>query len=112
MKGKQIANYLQNYLDNILLPNIEQIVGGEVKIENLTVNIIILGTSPSKILHVFIDSIPTLNYLDKAEDFRAKKKIEKEIEDFFKYLNIPNKIKIRWNLKPTSFEPKNYDFTI
>ena len=111
MNGQQIAKYLQNYLNDVITPKIENVPGEGDKIENLLVQTILKGSSINPLLHIFIDTVPTVK-TNTTHNYRKLMKIDKDIEDFFKYLTIQNKIKVHWNKRPTGVEPKNYDFSI
>jgi hypothetical protein len=101
MNLKKIKEYLQNYLNDIILPNINT---DESLVEPITMNVsdILKGSYQPPIYHVFIQIEPhdTLKSL--------LKKTEVDIADFFKIFSINNRIKIHWNKSPAFKDTKFY----
>lgn len=110
MNKEQIKNYLQTYLDTIITPTIENLMD-EDPIDFLVVHDVIKGSFQPPVIHVFIDTNPIINE-KKASNYRKLRKLDKDIEDFFNYLTIKNKIKIHWNKRPYGVEEHNREFTI
>ena len=85
--------YLQNYLDTIVIPNLNQDRVDEDKV-SLNVYQVLKGSYQPPIYHVFIDVEP-------PHTLRADlKKIKSNISDFFKMFSINNRIKVHWNKRP------------
>jgi hypothetical protein len=95
-----IKEYLQNYVDSVLIPKINT---DESLIEPITMNVtdVLKGSYQPPIYHVFIQIEPhdTLKSL--------LKKSETDIADFFKLFSINNKIKVHWNKSP-AFKDKEF----
>ena len=83
MNLSRIEEYLQNYLDTVVIPNFNENRVDEDKI-SLNVYQIVKGSYQPPIYHVFIDVEP-------PHTLRADlKKIENNISDFFKMFSINN----------------------
>ena len=94
MDLEKIKDYLQNYLNDVILPNINT---DESLVEPITMNVtdVLKGSYQPPIYHVFIDVEP-------PHTLRADlKKIESNISDFFKMFSINNRIKVHWNKRPS-----------
>lgn len=91
MNTERIHQYLQNYIDNVVLPS-----HNEKRSEPISLNIygLRLGSYEPPIFHVFIDVEPhdTLKM--------SLLSIEKRIVDFLKVFSINSKVKIHWNKRP------------
>ncbi len=94
-----IKEYLQNYLNDVILPNVnhlQKILTDDSLVEPITMNVtnVLKGSYQPPIYHVFIQVNPhdTLKTL--------LKKSESDIADFFKVFSINNRIKIHWNKSP------------
>ena len=107
MDREQIKSYVQKYLENVIIPNIED----EDQILDVSVHEILKGSYQPPIIHVFIDTTPNLKPREASNNKKIKK-IEREIENFFKYLSIPYKIKVHFNERPVGFDNQNYDFSL
>jgi hypothetical protein len=99
MNLEKIKEYLQNYLNDIILPNVnrlQKILTDDSLVEPITMNVtdVLKGSYQPPIYHVFIQIEPhdTLKGL--------LKKSETDIADFFKIFSINNKIKVHWNKSP------------
>ena len=93
MDLEKIKDYLQNYLNDVILPNINT---DESLVEPITMNVtdVLKGSYQPPIYHVFIQIEPhdTLKSLLKNS--------ETDIADFFKIFSINNKVKVHWNKSP------------
>ena len=69
-----IKNYLENYLEDVIVPNINK-------------------------EHKFGDTPITMN-LNVLRKGSILKRMEKDIEDFLKVFSINNRVKIHWNKRP------------
>ena len=89
----KIKEYLQTYLDDVVIPNInkDESLGEPI---SMSVTYILKGSYQPPIYHVFIDMEPNW-------EGSYRKKIESDISDFMKILSIPNKLKVHWNKRPT-----------
>lgn len=94
MDTEKIEQYLQNYLDDVLTPMINnELVGEEDEPITLTVNSVRKGSYQPPIFHVFVD-------IDPNWTGSILKRLEKNIEDFLKVFSIRNKVKVHWNKRP------------
>jgi len=107
MNLEKIKEYLQNYLNDVILPNInrlQKILTDDSLVEPITMNVtdVLKGSYQPPIYHVFIQIEPhdTLKSL--------LKKSETDIADFFKLFSINNKIKVHWNKSPAFKDKKFY----
>lgn len=91
MNIERIHQYLQGYLDNVVLPN-----HNEKRSEPISLSIygLRLGSYNPPIFHVFIDVEP------KDTPKMSLSNIEKRIVDFLKVFSINSKVKIHWNKRP------------
>ena len=98
MDLEKIKDYLQNYLNDVILPNINT---DESLVEPITMNVtdVLKGSYQPPIYHAFIDIEPNW-------DGSYRKKIENDISDFMKILSIPNKLKVHWNKRPALKDSK------
>lgn len=96
MKREKLKVFLQNYLDSVITPRIKENFGDY----EFTVYDVLKGTYPPPRIHIFIDTVPNIDEGGLDMSKRPHKKIESDIEDFFRTLSIPNKIKIHWNKRP------------
>ena len=94
MNLERIKEYLQNYVNSVLVPTINT---DESLVEPITMNVsdVLKGSYQPPIYHVFIQIEPhdTLKSL--------LKKTEADIADFFKVFSINNRIKVHWNKRPS-----------
>jgi hypothetical protein len=101
MNLEKIKEYLQNYLNDVILPNINT---DESLVEPITMNVsdVLKGSYQPPIYHVFIQIEPhdTLKSLLKNS--------EVAIADFFKIFSINNRIKVHWNKSPAFKDKKFY----
>jgi hypothetical protein len=94
MDIEKIEKYLQNYLDDVLTPMINnELVGEEDEPIRLTVNSVRKGSYQPPIFHVFVD-------IDPNWTGSILKRLEKNIQDFLKIFSIRNKVKVHWNKRP------------
>ena len=95
MELEKIKNYLQIYLDEVITPNInEELVGEDDEPIKMNVFQILKGSYQPPIYHAFIDIEPNW-------EGSYRKKIENDINDFFKIFSINNRIKVHWNKRPS-----------
>jgi len=91
----KIKEYLQTYLDEVITPNInEELVGEDDEPIKMDVFQILKGSYQPPIYHAFIDIEPNW-------EGSYRKKIENDINDFFKIFSINNRIKVHWNKRPS-----------
>jgi hypothetical protein len=100
MNLDKIKEYLQNYVNSVLVPNIN---ANESLVEPITMNVsdVLKGSYQPPIYHVFIQVEP--HDILKS----SLKKSEEDIGNFFKVFSINNRIKVHWNKSPAF---KNTDF--
>ena len=89
----KIKEYLQTYLDDVVIPNInkDESLGEPI---SMRVTYILKGSYQPPIYHVFIQVKP--HDILKS----SLKKTEEDIADFFKVFSINNRIKVHWNKSP------------
>ena len=103
MNLERIKGFLQNYLDTVVSPKINQKreKSGLEPFE-FTVFDILKGSYQPPIIHVFLYTEPeikkTLSLKPHAVMMLAE--VEKDIEGFLKVFSINNKIKVHWNRTP------------
>ena len=93
MNLDKIKEYLQNYVNSVLVPNIN---ANESLVEPITMNVsdVLKGSYQPPIYHVFIQVEP--HDILKS----SLKKSEEDIANFFKVFSINNRIKVHWNKSP------------
>ena len=93
MDLEKIKDYLENYLNDVILPNINT---DESLFEPIIMNVtdVLKGSYQPPIYHVFIQVEP--HDILKS----SLKKTEENIADFFKVFSINNRIKVHWNKSP------------
>jgi hypothetical protein len=96
MTPDRIKEYLQNYLDNVIIPKVNREFPSEENDGPLKMEVhkILKGSYQPTIYHVFIDVEPPSTLKSSL------KKTENDIDDFFKVLSINNRIKVFWNKRP------------
>jgi len=95
MNIEKIHEYLQQYLDDVINPNINRgLVGDENKPITLSLYTLRMGSYQPPIFHVFIDVEPHDTLKSQL------KKSENDIIDFLKIFSINNRVKIHWNKRP------------
>lgn len=94
MELEKIKEYLQNFLDTVITPSINQELAGEDEVITLTLNALRVGSYMPTIFHVFID-------IDPNWKGSILKKSERDIEDFLRIFSMDNRVKVHWNKKPT-----------
>jgi hypothetical protein len=93
MDFERIKEFLQTYLDIVIIPKLNEDREDENKV-SLNVFQVVKGSYQPPIYHVFIDVEP-------PHTLRADlKKCETDIADFFKIFSINSKIKVHWNKRP------------
>ena len=94
MKLDLIKNYLEKYLEDVIVPNInkEHKFGDNPITMNL--NVLRKGSYQPPIFHVFIDVEPPETLKS------ALKKSESDIGDFLRVFSINNRVKVHWNKRP------------
>jgi hypothetical protein len=104
MNLEKIKNYLQTYLDDVILPRINDEFTSEENDEPIKMEVfqVLKGSYQPPIYHVFIDVEP--HDILKI----MLKKSEEDITDFFKIFSINNKIKVHWNKRPASKDSELY----
>jgi hypothetical protein len=103
MDLEKIKNYLQTYLNHVILPNInKELVGEDDEQIKMEVFQVLKGSYQPPIYHVFIDIEPNW-------EGSYRKKIETDISNFMKILSINNKVKIHWNKRPAFKDIKKSD---
>jgi hypothetical protein len=93
MNLDKIKEYLQNYLDTVIIPNLNKDRVDDDKV-SLNVYQVVKGSYQPPIYHVFIDVEPPHTFRNDL------KKFESNISDFFRMFSINNKIKVHWNKRP------------
>jgi hypothetical protein len=103
MELEKIKNYLQNYLDTVLLPRVnkERSEKDEEPIK-LSIHSLLKGSYQPPIIHVFIDSEPELKKSISVmpQSVLMLAGIEKDITDFLKIFSINYRVKVHWNKRP------------
>jgi hypothetical protein len=101
MEVEKIKKFLQSYIDNVIVPNVNKELASEENDEPIKIGVfqILKGSYQPPIYHAFIDIEPNW-------DGSYRKKIENDISDFMKVLSIRNKLKIHWNKRPEIKDPK------
>jgi hypothetical protein len=89
MNLERIKEYLENYLNSVLIPKINTD-------EPISMNVIdvLKGSYQPPIYHVFINIEPH----DTLKS--TLKQTESDIADFFKIFSINSKVKVHWNKRP------------
>jgi len=101
MEVEKIKKFLQSYIDNVIVPNVNKELASEENDEPIKIGVfqILKGSYQPPIYHAFIDIEPNW-------DGSYRKKIENDVSDFMKVLSIRNKLKIHWNKRPEIKDPK------
>ena len=101
MEVDKIKKFLQSYIDNVIVPNVNKELASEENDEPIKIGVfqILKGSYQPPIYHAFIDIEPNW-------DGSYRKKIENDVNDFMKILSIRNKLKIHWNKRPEIKDPK------
>jgi len=93
MNLNKIKEYLQNYLNDVVISSLNQERKDEDKV-SLNVFQVVKGSYQPPIYHVFVDVEP-------PHTLRADlKKYENNISDFFKIFSINSRVKVHWNKRP------------
>ena len=103
MDLKKIKGFLQNYLDTVVSPKINE----KREILNLdpiqfSIYDVIKGSYQPPIIHVFLHTEPQIKkgFGMKPHVTMMMGDVEKDIEGFFKVFSINYKIKVHWNKLP------------
>jgi hypothetical protein len=103
MNLERIKEFLQNYLDTVVSPKINE-KREKLKLQPIefTVFEILKGSYQPPMIHVFLHTEPeikkTLSLKPHASMMLAE--VEKDVEGFLKVFSINNKIKVHWNKTP------------
>ena len=103
MNLERIKEFLQNYLDTVVSPKVNE-KREKLKLQpvEFTVFEILKGSYQPPIIHVFLHTEPeikkTLSLKPHAVMLLAE--VEKDVEGFLKVFSINNKIKVHWNRTP------------
>lgn len=95
--------YLQNYLDSILGPRVNELRKSEgLEPVSFSVDAILKGSYQPPIIHIFLGSDPVVRKKTglKPHAILMMSKIDKDISDFMKMLSIDYRIKVHWNQTP------------
>ena len=94
MNLELVKGYLENYLEDVIVPNInKEHKFGDSPI-TMELNALRVGSYQPPIFHVFIDVEPPETLKS------ALKKSEGDIADFLKIFSINNRVKVHWNKRP------------
>ncbi len=95
METDKIEKYLQNYLDDVVSPEINsELVGKDDEPIKLTVYKVNYGESNPNRINFFIDMDP--DYSEGSITHR----INSDIANFFKMLGVDKQLSIYWNKRP------------
>ena len=93
METDKIEKYLQNYLDNVVSPEINsELVGEDDEPIKLTVYKVNYGESNPNRINFFIDMVPYKGSITH--------RINLDISNFFKMLGVDKQLHIYWNKRP------------
>jgi hypothetical protein len=103
MEINRVKRLLQNYLDTVVTPKFNE-KREEFGLEPVEMNIhdILKGRYQPPIIHIFLDTEPTIKKTYGMKPFMVMLIgwIENEINNFMKIFSLDNKIKIHWNKRP------------
>ena len=103
MNLERIKGFLQNYLDTVVSPGVNQRreKSGLEPFE-FTVFDILKGSYQPPIIHVFLDTEPQIKKSSSLKPHAVMMlgEVEKDISGFFKVFSINYKVKVHWNQKP------------
>lgn len=95
METDKIEKYLQNYLDDVVLPEINsELVGEDDEPIKLKVHKVNYGKSNPNRINFFIDMDPDYS---KGS---ITPRIDSDISNFFKMLGVDKQLHIYWNKRP------------
>lgn len=95
METDKIEKYLQNYLDDVVSPEINsELVGEDDEPIELKVHRVNYGKSNPNRINFFIDMDPDYS---KGS---ITNRIDLDISNFFKMLGIDKQLRIYWNKRP------------
>lgn len=93
MNLERTKEYIQNYLNDVIVPNLNK-DNSFVEPITMTVNSLRIGSYNPPIFHVFVD-------VDPIQPSKGKlKRYESDISDFLKIFSIDNRVKVHWNKRP------------
>ena len=103
MDLERIKNFLQNYLNSVVEPKVNS-KRNELGIEPIRFIVydILKGSYQPPIIHVFLDTEPTIKKTAtlKPHAVMMLNEVEKDITSFFKIFSINFKMKVHWNKRP------------
>lgn len=89
-----IKDYLEKYLEDVIVPNINREHAFGAKTITMKLNAIRSGSYQPPIFHLFIDVEP-------PETLKSElKKSETDLTDFLRIFSINNRVKVHWNKLP------------
>ena len=103
MELSSVKRFLQNYLDNIVSPRVNERREKEgLEPINFSVQDVLKGSFQPVIIHIFLDTEPLIRktFGIKTHTRLLISEIERDITDFLKMLSIDYKVKIHWNKRP------------
>lgn len=107
MNIEKLKKYLQHYLDSVVTPRFLE-GENEDKIESFQVIDILKGSYQPPIVHVFLHSVPAVNYPTKTTKGQFRK-LEKDTSDFIMMFGITNPIRVHMNKNPLVPKGKTKD---
>ena len=103
MNLDKIKDYLQNYLDSIVSPKVNEKrkEAGFSKVK-FDVYQIVKGSFQPPIYHIFLDTEPEIRKKSglKPHTIMMMDGVQKDINNFFKVLSINSPTKVHWNKRP------------
>ena len=103
MNLERIKEFLQNYLDTVVSPKVNE-KREKLKLQPIefTVFEILKGSYQPPIIHVFLHTEPEIKKSPSLKPYAVMmlKEVEKDIEGFLKVFSINNKVKVHWNKTP------------
>jgi hypothetical protein len=103
MESEKLKNYLQSYFDSVIKPRVDR-TRNELGFDpvNFTVHDVVKGSYQPPIYHIFLDTEPELKKSRSLKPHASimMKRVEKDIEDFFKMFSIISPTKVHWNKRP------------
>lgn len=103
MELEKIKEYLQNYLNTVVGPRVNEKWENSIsKPIEFSVYDILKGSYQPPIIHVFLDTTPSI---EKKSGLRPwvimmMGEVEKDISNFFRIFSINFKVKVHWNQRP------------
>ena len=103
MNYDKIRDFLQNYLDTVVAPRVnEKWSNWKSKPLEFSVHDILKGSYQPPIIHVFLDTEPEIKKSASLKPWAVMMlgEVEKDISSFFKVFSINFKVKVHWNKRP------------